>query len=79
MTAKDLLGVIVRIFGLILIVWGGYSLIFAGLESTGLIPAGHQPITILLSGGVLYVASGVLIVRKAQAIENFCYRQNKKP
>jgi hypothetical protein len=79
MTPKDILGLIVRLSGLFLLACGIYSEFYAAMEINGFLPSSHYPARIHFYWGVFYVIAGLTMVRKAECIENFCYKQSKKP
>jgi hypothetical protein len=78
MSAKDILGLIVRLCGLVLIADGFYSILFAAVQAltAGLPTRTSNPAFAIF--GVIFSILGFIVVRKADRIENFCYKSDKK-
>ena len=77
MTAKDLLGLIVRVFGLFVMVWGMYAGLYAVIESVGLLPDSRYPVKMHALGFGLKVWIGFVIVHYVDCIVEFAYKPHK--
>ena len=83
MTPKAILGIIIRFCGLILILYSAFTCMYAvmrALEIFGLTDSvkGHFS-KIDVTFCIIYLLSGIIIVRKADKIENFCYKTTSLP
>lgn len=78
MTPKDILGLIVRLSGLLLAAFGIYSIVFAVGYFLGQINMGHSTSLAYFVFGLLYLIGGIAILKKAESIENFCYPSKNK-
>ncbi len=78
MTAKDVLGLIVRLFGLLLMVCGIYGEIYALMELAGYKSEARYTTTVHVVYGLILLVLGYVVIKAAPAIENFCYK-TKKP
>lgn len=62
-TARDLFGVIVRVFGLLITVWGLYTVMYAGLMQMATLPSGGTSVGDFLVFGGLLTGAGISLVR----------------
>ena len=61
-TARDLFGVVVRTIGLLLLMWGAYSILYVGLMSLGMLNGGYSRAN-LISWGIMLVVVGAAFLR----------------
>ena len=73
MKPEELLGVIVRAFGLLIVAYALYGELFALLESVGFIPNAREPASRHGLFGALYLLIALMIVKMADPIARLTY------
>lgn len=73
MTAKDIVGIVVRVVGLFLLAMGIYSLIVIAIRWLGFRFDTNSSVPTYFIFGIVYSMAGFVIVRNAEWIERFCY------
>jgi|HubBroStandDraft_5_1064220.scaffolds.fasta_scaffold2177671_1 hypothetical protein len=73
MTPGDILGLFIRIFGLLVAVYGIYNMLFAASAALDLVMAAHSPAGLYMLFGAIYVILGVVVLRAADKIVAFAY------
>jgi hypothetical protein len=70
---EDVLGLFIRVFGLMIAAYAFYSEFFAAIEVAGFTPSAHETASTHALFGVLYLLIGVVIVKAADYIVKFSY------
>jgi hypothetical protein len=76
---QDALGLLIRVFGLLIAAYALYDELFAAIEAAGFLPNARDPASRHGLFGILYFLIGVVIVRTADHIVNFAYKSPKRP
>jgi hypothetical protein len=79
MNVKEILGLIIRVFALLLAGYGLYHMFYAVIEQAGLVPYSTIPAPRHALFGAFYFAIAIVIVRTADHIANFAYKKTNHP
>ncbi len=75
MNAKEYLGVVIRIFGLFVALYGLYQGFYAIIELAGLVPDSHSPASRHALFAAIFLIIGICIVRTADHVVHFAYKK----
>jgi hypothetical protein len=70
---EDALGLLIRVFGLLIVAYAIYDEMFAGLEAAGFIPNARETASKHGLFAILYFLIGIVIVKAADQIVRFAY------
>lgn len=77
MTAEAILGLIIRLVGLLSMLMGLHHGVYALLQyaDTNLVPAAQYPASSHAIGALMYLVMGFIIVKAADGIVKFAYKK----
>jgi hypothetical protein len=76
MTAKEILGLAIRMFGLFVIALGCENMLWAVIEAIGLMPTARQPPMLHCIWGISYVFAAFVIIKYADTIAEILYSKD---
>lgn len=76
MNAKDLFGVVVRVFGLILLVWGLWNILYGVAKVIGIFSSPQYETVTFFWSGIPSSLLGVYFLSGAPQLLRFCYPES---